>query len=275
MCTKQTPIRRYAELRSDGLSRRAIAAAVSSGALLHLRRGVYAEAGACPPVVAAARHGGALACVTAARHLGLWVLEATDDVHVWMHGAGHVRAHDPCACRPHWDDVSTARGFAPPAIAVVLRQILRCRGVEEFFVVLESALRHRLLTAADRTWLHENVNDLGREALAFARSDADSGLESLVRWRLRNHQLDVRTQVRVISVGRVDLLIGDCLIVEADGAPFHDGANQRHRDLRRDAHAAAWGYVTLRFDYALIVHDWPTVELAILAYVDRGLHRSR
>ncbi|MFJ4038552.1 endonuclease domain-containing protein [Microbacterium sp. NPDC090007] len=213
--------------------------------------------------------------MTAAQHLGLWVLDVTEDVHVWMHGAGHVRAHDSCACRPHWDDVPAARVFDAPAVAVILRQILRCRGVEEFFVVLESALRQRLLTAAARTWLHDHVNDLGRAALAFARSDADSGLESLVRWRLRGHALTVRTQVRVISGGRVDILIGDRLIVEADGAPFHEGETQRHRDLRRDAQAAAWGFVTLRFDYALIVHDWPTVELAILAYVDLGLHRGR
>ena len=38
----------------------------------------------------------------------------------------------------------------------------------------------------------------------------------------------------------------------------------RHKDLVRDANAAAWGYVTLRFDYALIVHDWDLVEAAIL-----------
>ena len=30
--------------------------------------------------------------------------------------------------------------------------------------------------------------------------------------------------------------------------------------------------MTLRFDYALIVHDWDTVEQAILAHVDRGRH---
>lgn len=275
MCTNRAPVRTYAELRAEGLTRRALAAAVSSGSLLHLRRGVYVDAGACRPVVSAARHGGALACVTAARHLGLWVLDATDVVHVWMHGSGHTHAHEDCACRPHWDDLPTGGFFDLPRVAVALRQILRCLGVEEFFVAVESALRKRLLTAADRAWLHGHINESGRAALAFARSDADGGLESLMRWRLRTHALAVRTQMRVVSGGRVDLLIGDRLIVEADGAPFHEGENQRHRDLRRDARAAVWGFVTLRFDYALIVHDWPTVEAAILAYVDRGLHLGR
>ncbi|MFF0909210.1 hypothetical protein ACFWZW_00795 [Microbacterium enclense] len=41
----------------------------------------------------------------------------------------------------------------------------------------------------------------------------------------------------------------------------------------RDATAATWGFVTLRFDYAMVVHDWPVVEAAILAHVSRGLHR--
>ena len=39
-----------------------------------------------------------------------------------------------------------------------------------------------------------------------------------------------------------------------DGQPR--GCRHRHKDLRRDANAAAWGYVTLRFDYAMVVHDW-------------------
>ena len=33
-----------------------------------------------------------------------------------------------------------------------------------------------------------------------------------------------------------------------------------------------WGYLTLRFDYALIVHDWDLVERAIMAYVAAGRH---
>lgn len=38
----------------------------------------------------------------------------------------------------------------------------------------------------------------------------------------------------------------------------------RHKDLVRDANAALWGHVTLRFDYAMIVHDWDLVERAIV-----------
>ena len=58
--------------------------------------------------------------------------------------------------------------------------------------------------------------------------------------------------------------IGERLLVETDGRENHAGAERRHNDLVRDANAAAWGYVTLRFDYALVVHDWDLVERAIL-----------
>jgi hypothetical protein len=74
----------------------------------------------------------------------------------------------------------------------------------------------------------------------------------------------VQTQRTVVGVGRVDLLIGDRLLIEADGVDNHDGPSHRHKDLVRDANAAAWGLVTLRFDYALIVHDWDLVEAAIV-----------
>lgn len=56
----------------------------------------------------------------------------------------------------------------------------------------------------------------------------------------------LRTQVSIDRVGEVDFLIGDRLIIECDGKENHDGNSQRHKDLLRDAAAAALGYETLR-----------------------------
>jgi very-short-patch-repair endonuclease len=81
--------------------------------------------------------------------------------------------------------------------------------------------------------------------------------------------------VTIVGVGTVDLLIGERLIVEADGRGNHDGTSRRHKDLVRDASAAMWGYITLRFDYAMIVHDWDAVERAIIAHVEAGSHVTR
>lgn len=256
----------------SGCSRVQLRAQLDAGVLRRLRRGVYATVGVCRVVEVAAAHGGVPACVSAARHLGLWVLDDGDDVHVWLRGDGH-RHHPPgCGCVEHWDDLPSADSFGRPSIPRVLRQILGCRGVEAFFVAVESALRHGILDPTGLGWLRAHTNSEGRAAIALARHDADSGLESLVRWRLRNHGLRVRTQRRVAGVGKVDLLIGERLIIETDGAVNHDGPSLRHKDLVRDANAAAWGYVTLRFDYALVVHDWDLVERAILAQVAAGHH---
>jgi very-short-patch-repair endonuclease len=276
VCTSISPaVTTFRELTASGLPRSKIADALVSGALTSRRRGVYERLGVCEDVKTAAAHGGSIACVSAAEHLGLWVAEHAGELHVGLRPHARAHEHDHCCCVVHWnDDATKSSAFGVPSVRVVLRQILGCQGLESFFVALESALRQRKLTKADIQWLRQHTNGQARDAIAFARRDADSGLESLLRWRLRRHRLDVRTQQSVVSVGRVDFVIGERLIVEVDGAPNHDGESHRHKDLVRDANAAAWGLVTLRFDYAMVVHDWETVELAILGLVDRGLHLS-
>ncbi len=262
-------------LRRGGVSRGQAARAVDRGELVRLRRGVYARGGACDEARAAGSHGGPMACVTAARHLGLWVLTTDDPAHVWLHGHGHAYAHEGCRCIEHWDGGRAAGdSFGLPAVPRVLWQILACQGVEGFFVALESALRQKRISREGLAWLRAVSPGDVREAIAFARGESDSGLESLVRWRLRGFGLRIRAQVTIVSVGRVDFLFGDRLIVEDDGRVGHDDAAMRHKDLSRDAHAAMWGYVTLRFDYAMVVHDWDIVERAILAQVASGRHLS-
>ncbi len=252
------------QLRADGLSRRDITSAIDSGRLERIRIGVYVTAEACASVRAVAAHGGSMACVTAARHHGLWTLGDDHEPHVWLRDGQRAHHDGPCGCVEHWDGDLRGSPFEPLPLRQVLRQILGCRGAEHFFVAVESALRQDLLDAADLRWLAEHTNARGREALRLARADADSGLESLLRWRLRRFGLRVRTQVRIAGVGIVDALIGERLIVELDGRENHDGAAMRHKDLVRDANAAAWGYTTLRFDYALVIHDWDLVEAAVL-----------
>lgn len=247
---------------------RRVQRALRTGELLRVRVGVFVPPQACAEALAIARHGGAMACVTAARHRGLWVLHDDSSPHVWMRPGGRTYDTD-CACTAHWDAPGVGESRREPSLVRVLRQILACRGVEAFFVAFESARRQRLLDGDDMRWLAQNLNSAGHEALALSRDDADSGLESLLRWRLRGLGLTVRTQVRIAGVGVVDALIGDRVIVEVDGRDNHDGESLRHKDLVRDANAAMWGYVILRFDYALVLHDWDLVERAILAALAR------
>lgn len=106
----------------------------------------------------------------------------------------------------------------------------------------------------------------------FARSDADSGLESIFRLRMHRLGIPVRSQVHIRTVGEVDFVIGDRLIIEADGRENHEREKERSKDLARDAAAAALGFETLRFTYAMIVHNWEIVESAVLAKVAEDAH---
>lgn len=273
VCQTDVPaIYTTAELRGSGHTRRTLQIALETGSLNRIRRGVYADPAACEDAVRAARHGGPLACVSAALHLGLWVLRA-EGIHVWLRHGGHEYPKgNPGPLVPHWDDDTRQTPFGLPDLPRILRQILSCYGVEDFFVALESAMYQGRLSPTDRAWLSRNTNEAGREALRIASSLSESGLESLLKWRLRHLAVRVRSQVSIVSVGRVDVLIGDRLIIEVDGKPNHTGPHMRHKDLVRDANAASWGYHTLRFDYSMLVHDWPTVEAAILARIDAGVH---
>lgn len=195
--------------------------------------------------------------------------------HVWLARVGHERSHDSCDCVAHWDGLATgARGGTRVDVARALRQLAFCLGEEAFFVTYESALRLGALTRREQLSLRASLPASFGRLFELAQPTADSGLESLMRYRLFLLGITVEGQVDVPGVGLVDLLIGDRLLLELDGSENHDGPVKRHKDLRRDALAAALGYETLRFDYALVLFEWEVVEAAIVAKVEAGAHES-
>ena len=256
---------------------RELTRAVNAGEIIRIRQGVYALPDVSAVIRHAAEHGGVPACAEAARMHGLWVLGGPDD-HVWLgaagapHGPCREQKHDPKRkCHLHWDDGAAIVGDLPPVHNVLL-QLSQCETEETFFAAYESALRKSLISASGIAWLWRHIPVSLRWLIGIARSDADSGLESLVRLRLHKLGISVRTQISIRGVGEVDILIGDRLLIECDGRENHEKEQQRHKDLMRDARAAALGYETLRFDYAMVVHDWPTVVAAILAKIAVGAH---
>ncbi len=219
-------------------------------------------------VLTAAAHGGAISCGTALRAHGVWVLSESDAPHVWLGRNG--RAH------PHRVPVHPAsfRGrtrFGIVAVEDALRHLHACEGDESFFVSFESAWRLGLIGSASRARIRAALPRSARWLVDFARSDADSGLESLLRLRLHILGVHLATQVSIPGVGRVDFVVDGRLIIEVDGREHHGAPEMRHRDLSRDAAASRLGYETLRFDYAQVVHDWPMVQAAI----EGALRRAR
>lgn len=259
---------RGVHLQTLGFTRSALSRAVRRGEIERIRDGVFAAGTISPQIRAATAHGGALTCASVLQMLHIWVLSPVIAPHVWLSADRHPHHHDGCVCVSHF-----YRGDRPPlgtvSVETALAHFLRCAGDEAFFAAYESALRLRLLTNAARSRLQVMIPASAQWLLDLARADADSGLESILRLRLHLLGIGLDCQVRIRGVGRVDFVVGQRLILEVDGKENHDSSTNRHRDRVRDAAASALGYETLRFDYAQVVHDWPTVQAAIQAALTR------
>jgi very-short-patch-repair endonuclease len=258
-----------AQLAASGWSASAVRRAVAEGRLSRLRPGWLALPGAHAATVRAVRADGCLSCADALRLRGVWVPEALGSGHVRRgRHAAHRRA---VGCRPYGanprvtsavDDVETA-----------FRCVLRC-GSDEDVVVVADSLLHR--GDATRDELERWMRDAPvRVRALLARVDvAESGLESIVRVRLRSCGIRVRTQVW-IGQRRVDLLVGDRLVVECDGAEHHAGWAAHAADRERDRELVAAGYAVVRVTYRQVVDDWDAVLRDVLAIVRRRGHRDR
>jgi very-short-patch-repair endonuclease len=258
---------RTAELYARGMTKRDIAASCSVGVLIRIRRGVYRGRSAPAEVVLAAEHGGALACASALRHHGIWTFERDRRAHVWLgeHGSSHT--HAGCRCVSHWDGQGAGFGVVPLIDALI--QAADCLGQEAFLAAFESAWKQARISASDRRRIRSALSARHRWLVDIARDDADSGLESIVRLRLIRLGIRVACQVRIRHVGRVDFVLAGRVILEVDGKENHDGPSERHKDLRRDAIAISLGFTPLRFDYSLVMYEWPIVERAVLAALSR------
>ena len=272
-CEELGGIARTAELASLGVDEHSLKAAVLSAEVIRVREGVYASRDTPAEVITAVAHGGRLGCLSRLRDAELWVLDQEDRrVHVSMPRTGRSRRHDRCDCIVHWTAGQATGGLA--SIVDALAQSLGCLGIEDFFVALESAMRKRLISVSGVARLRQLVPQKRRWLVDFARWDADSGLESLLRLRLRALGITLISQVAIPGVGHVDFVLEGRIVLEVDGVAGHaDGASSRHKDLVRDAVASTYGLEALRFDYAMVVHDWPLVEAAILAALERSRRR--
>ena len=256
-------------LQQYGSTRSQLAVATREGTIRRIRPGVYALETTDPKIVVAAAHGGALTCADALRAHGIWVLPSVDhDVHVWLGRSGRTHPHASCECIPHHSPGAAGLGLAPVAAALVHAH--RCLDQEAFFAAYESAWNKHLLSSHDRKRIRRELPKSTHWLLDLARSDAESGLESVLRLRLHLLGIHLDCQVVIDGVGRVDSVAARRVIVEVDGRLNHAGPEMRHKDLTRDAAASHLGFETLRFDYAMIMHDWDAVVHAITSAIARA-----
>lgn len=254
-------------LRSLGSSYEDIREWAAVGQLVgHPRKGWWELPNAEAEVLRAVHAGGVLTCVSALVRLGAYRPFGDTELHVRAR-RGRIVARGVRNCSP-------GRGPAPviavdePLVAV--RAAIRCLDVENAVAVLDSMVRNRIATTED---LRQELGggSRGRDLLRRC-SRADSGAESLVRVRLRALNLTVRSQVCIDGVGRVDLVVGERLVIEVDSRAHHTDLANYRSDRVRDRRLAELGYRELRVTWEEVMFGWEEVERQILAMVHRGDH---
>jgi len=261
---------RVRRLRERGWSERSVRAAVDLQRLQRPRKGWVAVPDADPHLLAAARAGVVVSCVTQAERLGLWVLDRSQRPHVAAPPrSGGVRA---ARAHVHWAEPIVPRH--PDAlvdeIENVLALVAQCLAFEEALIVWESALDKKLVRLEElhRLPFHGAARRLRERASPYS----GSGLETIFVSRLGWLGVPIVPQVWIAG-HRVDFLIGARLVIQIDGAT-HVGA-QRTSDIAHDAELMLLGYHVIRVGYSQVVHRWHEVQALIMRAVAQGLHLER
>ncbi|WP_292815621.1 DUF559 domain-containing protein [Microbacterium sp.] len=148
-----------------------------------------------------------------------------------------------------------------------MRSSIRSKPSEAALAIWESALNKRLLEP--EVLRRMPLPAAARQLLERASPWSDSGLETFVVPRLLWLRLPLRRQIWIAG-HRVDLLIGDRLMLQIDGG-HHVGA-QREEDIAHDAALCLLGYHVIRVGYAQVIDRWHEVQDLIMRAVAQRLH---
>ncbi|CAN5248057.1 hypothetical protein BH09ACT3_BH09ACT3_12600 [soil metagenome] len=255
------------ELLAAGITSHSLTQAVRAGRLLRLRQGWYGLPGIDQAVASAVRVGGRATCISAAVSLGLWGFDSsTVHVRVDPHSSRLRTAHDmtkrlstvPSDVRVHWRAGGWGTRYRLSARDALI-DMIGCQSPERVVAAADSALRLGLLSRPGWERMIRNLPERHRTLLSEVDAASESILESILRFRLRRLGYLPRLQVEISGVGRVDLLLGDRLVIELDGWEHHHSRESFEADRRRDAELARRGFTVLRFTYRRVTRDWPAV----------------
>jgi very-short-patch-repair endonuclease len=256
--------------RAAGLSKNQIAAIFRRGVVERPRKGWYVDPALPWQAKRAVRVGGVATCVTAA---ALWELPVPHGAHELLHVEV---AEDATRLRHNRDKRRVVHSGEDPEVLLhrrtlhdaavwrtslvdTLLQLAWCVPIEWFVAAMDAALhqprnrsREPLLSTREFARFVSLLPVRFRFALDLIDPSAESPLETLIRLGLVRRGIGpFLTQFQPTPFWWVDILAHGRLIIEADGAAFHDP----QKDALRDAELRALGYVVLRFTYDEIVFD--------------------
>lgn len=239
-------VARTRELVRAGSSSSALIRAHEQGRVVRVARGVYALKGYDGDRLAALRAGTELACISAARQRGLWVLRRPSLLHV---GVDHGRAVEGSGLRVH-------RAALPVSTLTVCLQCARCLPELDALCIIESAVVLGLVHLADlRAQAEKTRSGSLRNILALLDPHAESILETIARYHLLRAGFHVASQLHVPGVGRIDLFVDGALGIEADERQYHSDRREFEEDRRRWNLLTTRGVPVLRVTRQLLVED--------------------
>jgi very-short-patch-repair endonuclease len=202
--------------------------------------------------------------VSALAQQGVFVRTA---VHPHVHVARSTSRLPPQAApiRLHWRSLVRTPHPAATSVEVfdALIQAAGCLPPRDLVAAIDSALHLGLLREDELDELFAHLPRRQRRLRRLVDGRAESGTETLVRLMLRMLGADVRIQVRIDGVGRVDLLVNGWLVVECDSRAYHSSWEAQRTDHRRDQNLAALGYVVYRPIAEDILHHPEAVVAAL------------
>lgn len=267
-----------AELRRRGLTPHGVRSLIDRGDLAVYTRDILGRPGAAPELGRAVRMGGRVACVTALRAMGVWVLGG-DEFHVIPRAANSRFCPDGVAPTAvlHWTPEPLEHDRHRLVIESgrnALAHLVRCQPLDVAAAGFDSAVRRGMISIEELQVLASVRRGRFAEVVALTTGRADSGLETLTRVRLEWAGIGCREQVS-IDGHPVDLLIGERLIIQLDGRQHLDDPVQLARDRRQDRRLRLVGFTVLRFGYADVVHAWEATLAQIVAHMASGAHVAR
>lgn len=259
----------FAELTSV-VSKRQIAAAVRSGAVQRLARGVYGLPGAVTDQRVAVAYDGVVSHLSAAVTWKLPLRALPDKPHITLPVKRRPRSGPPAVL--HW--AAIAGEDRTPRLTSLLRTVLDCTRILPFgeaLAVADASLSRGLtkqeLLAATLAMRGPGC-PTAREVAAVANGAAESFLESMLRALLIKAGIEgFEPQVGVQNgwfFARVDLGHRQAKVaLEAEGYEFHGSSKTFAADCRRYDELVAAGWLVLRFTYqhVLFEQDWVVARI--------------
>lgn len=209
-----------------------------------------------------------MSCVSALRLSRVWVPDPA--LHIRYSERARRSRIGVRSCHPYRLDPPIVGAVDPIDIAVA--SAANCLDAEGLVIVLDSMLNQRMIGPADARSITAASRLAHLDLAARCDAKSESGTETIIRLRLRARGIHLRTQVVIPDVGRVDFLVGDRLIIEADSREHHLPKYQS--DRTRDRVASGLGFVVMRLTYEDVMYRWDVVVADILSIIRRRGHRG-